>query len=59
MGTHGGNSASLIGDEYGANLVYREAAFVVKRFYDPLNVIRIKLEDDGPSSSDSDLEAVE
>lgn len=37
--THMGNSASLIGDEYGANLKYREAAYVIKTFYNPLSVV--------------------
>lgn len=33
---HMGNTASIIGDEYGANLNYRDAAYMIKAFYDPL-----------------------
>lgn len=32
---HMGNSAALIEDEYGANLIYRPAALVLKSFYQP------------------------
>ena len=34
---HMGNSASLIGDQYGSNLKYRPAAYVLKAYYDPLS----------------------
>ena len=34
---HMGNSASLIGDQYGTNLKYRQAALVLKSYYEPLN----------------------
>lgn len=42
---HMGNSASIIRDEYGTNLKYREGAYVIKSFYDPLDAIAIDLED--------------
>lgn len=32
---HMGNPAALIGDEYGTNLTYREAAEVIRSFYNP------------------------
>jgi hypothetical protein len=34
---HMGNPAAIISDEYGANLKYREAAGVIKSYFDPLN----------------------
>lgn len=37
--THMGNTASLIGDEYGANLKYRKAADIIKMYYDPQSLI--------------------
>jgi len=37
--THLGNTASIIGDEYGANLQYRKAAEVIRSYYDPLLII--------------------
>lgn len=33
---HMGNTASIIGDQYGSNLHYRPAAMILKSFYDPL-----------------------
>lgn len=33
---HMGNTASLIGDEYGTNLKYHKAALTIQSFYDPL-----------------------
>jgi len=33
---HMGNSASLLSDQYGSNLQYREAAYILKSFYDPV-----------------------
>ncbi len=36
--THLGNTASIIGDEYGANLQYRKAAEVIRSYYNPLSI---------------------
>jgi len=40
--THMGNSASIIGDEFGSQLKYREAAFVIKKYFDPESTILLE-----------------